>query len=132
MFSAQEIVISSLYVRAAYQYLQSKFNVQKGKARSAMCLLLLAQIIIISLDITIVVLDLAKYLKLKVIIHGFVYSIKLELEFVVLNQLIDLSRMGVPGISSTNSAVPAVCALPRSEDRAEKSAIVVDSKKILY
>jgi hypothetical protein len=105
MFSTQEIIISSFYVRAAYKYLQSQFNAQKDKARNAMCLLLLIQLIIIALDITIIVLDLSGYLKLKVIIHSFVYSVKLELEFVVLNQLIEMSRMGVPGIPSCSQAV---------------------------
>jgi hypothetical protein len=70
-----------------------------------MCLLLLIQVFIISLDITVIVLDLAGYLKLKVFIHSFVYSIKLELEFVVLNQLIEISRMGVPGIPSISCGV---------------------------
>jgi hypothetical protein len=107
MFSTQEIIISSFYVRAAYKYLQSQFNVHKSKARNAMCLLLLIQLIIIALDITIIVLDLSGYLKLKVIIHSFVYSVKLELEFVVLNQLIEMSRMGVPGIPSCSQAVAA-------------------------
>lgn len=110
MFSAQEIIISSLYVRAAYHYLQSKFNAQKSKTRSAMCLLLLAQIVIISLDITVIVINLAGYAKLKAIVHSFIYSIKLELEFVVLNQLIDLSKMGITGIKSISHAVPEACA----------------------
>jgi hypothetical protein len=100
MFSTQEIIISLFYVRAAYQYLQSQFNIHKGRARKSMTLLLLTQVIIIALDITIIVLDLGNKLQLKVIIHSFVYSVKLELEFVVLNQLIELSRMGVPGIPS--------------------------------
>jgi hypothetical protein len=63
------------------------------------------QVIIIILDITIIVLDLAGYLKPKVFIHSFVYSIKLELEFVVLNQLIEISRMGLPRIQSVSHAV---------------------------
>jgi hypothetical protein len=105
MFSAQEILIAFFYVHAAYQYLQSRFNTTKSKVRSAVCLLLLIQVIIIALDITIIVLDLAGYLKLKVIIHSFVYSVKLELEFVVLNQLIEISRIGSLGNLSVSHAV---------------------------
>ncbi|KAH7378372.1 hypothetical protein DE146DRAFT_318321 [Phaeosphaeria sp. MPI-PUGE-AT-0046c] len=122
MFSAQEIIISSLYVRAAYHYLQSKFNAQKSKTRSTMCLLLLAQIVIISLDITIIALNLAGFAKLKVIIHSFIYSIKLELEFVVLNQLIDLSKMGISGIPSISHAAPEVRGTPRQNAVASPDA----------
>ncbi|KAH7386671.1 hypothetical protein DE146DRAFT_665369 [Phaeosphaeria sp. MPI-PUGE-AT-0046c] len=100
MFTTQEIVISLFYVRAAYQYLQGKFNTSKGKARSAMSLLLLIQVIIIASDVAICTLNLVGERQLKVIVHSFVYAIKLELEFVVLNQLIALSKMGLPGIPS--------------------------------
>jgi hypothetical protein len=112
MFSTQEIIITSLYVRAAYQYLQSKFNAQKSKTRSAICLLLFAQVVIILLDVTIVGLNMAGLSKLKAIVHSFIYCIKLELEFVVLNQLIDISKMGITGIQSISHAVPQVHATP--------------------
>lgn len=105
MFTVQEIAISLFYVRAAYQYLQGKFNTSKGKARSAMTLLLLIQVVIIALDIAICTLNLVGERQLKVIVHGFAYAIKLELEFVVLNQLIDLSRLGLPGLPSGRDVV---------------------------
>ncbi|KAF2489065.1 hypothetical protein BU16DRAFT_440592, partial [Lophium mytilinum] len=90
IFSLQEIAISFFYVRAAHQYLQSRFA-QRGKTRQAMFLLLFVQIIIISVDIALIAIDFAGYLQLKLFIHSFVYSVKLELEFVVLNQLVELS-----------------------------------------
>lgn len=105
MFTTQEIVISLFYVRAAHHYLQGKFNTCKGKARSAMVLLLLIQVFIIALDIGICTLNLVGERQLKVIVHSFAYAIKLELEFVVLNQLINLSRMGLPGIPSGRAVV---------------------------
>ena len=39
--------------------------------------------------------------QLKRMINSFVYCAKLELEFLVLNQLIEISRLGVPGLPST-------------------------------
>lgn len=99
MFSAQEIAISFFYVRAAYKYLHSGFA-KKDKVRGAMFLLILVQIVIISADTAIIVLDLAGYLKLKTFIHSFVYTVKLELEFVTLNQLVDLSKLGMSGTLS--------------------------------
>jgi hypothetical protein len=126
MFSMQEIIISSFYVRAAYNYLQSQFNTRKGKTRNAMGLLLFIQVIIIALDITIIVLDLSGYLKLKVIIHSFVYSVKLELEFVVLNQLIEISRIGVPGIPSCSHPAAATENVSRKDD-VEGARVVANS-----
>ncbi|KAF2023134.1 hypothetical protein EK21DRAFT_47103, partial [Setomelanomma holmii] len=93
MFSAQEMIISFFYVRAAYQYLKSRFA-KKDKTRSAMFLLLLVQVAIVVVDVALIVIDFAGYLQLKLFIHSFVCSVKLELEFVVLNQLVELSRMG--------------------------------------
>lgn len=105
MFTSQEIIISLFYVRAAYRYLQGKFNTSSGKARSAMSLLLLIQVVIIALDIAICTLNLVGERQLKVIVHSFAYAIKLELEFVVLSQLIELSQMGLPGIPSGRGIV---------------------------
>lgn len=132
MFSAQKIIVSSFYVRAAYQYLQSRYNTTKGKARSAMCLLLFIQVIIITLDITVIVLDLAGYLKLKVFIHSFVYPIKLELEFVVLNQLIEMSRMGVPGISVISHAVAGNQVVRQITAPPKKNTGVIHQQEMLY
>jgi hypothetical protein len=85
-----------------------------------MFLLLLIQVVIITLDITIIVMDLAGYLKLKVLVHSFVYSVKLELEFVVLNQLVELSKMGVHGIPSFNLAVAGACMAGVEDEAATK------------
>lgn len=127
MFSVQEIIITSLYVRAAYHYLQSKFNAQRSKTRSAICLLLFAQVVIISLDVTIVGLNMAGFAKLKAIVHSFVYCIKLELEFVVLNQLIDISKMGITGIPSISHAVPQAHTTP--PQRVAASSDLVGGRK---
>lgn len=104
VFSAQETAISFFYVRAAYQYLKSRFA-QRGKTQRAMFLLLLVQVIIIAIDIALIAIDFAGLLQLKLFIHSFVYSVKLELEFVVLNQLVELSQLGVPGIPSFSMAL---------------------------
>lgn len=120
MFSIQEIIISCLYVRAAYQYLQGRFT-QKGKTRNAMCLLLLVQILAITFDVAIVFMDFAGYLQLKFICFSFVYAIKLELEFVALNQLVELSSIGVPGLSSMSFAIDAALKTNENERLAKNT-----------
>ncbi|CAN9313324.1 unnamed protein product [Alternaria sp. RS040] len=98
-FAVQDIILSCLYLRAAYQYLQGRFT-QSSKTRSVMCLLLLVQFVVIAFDVAIVFMDFAGYLQLKFIVFSFAYAVKLELEFVALNQLVELSKMGLPGIAS--------------------------------
>lgn len=93
----QENIISFFYTQAAYQYLHNRFE-DRGKTRKAMLLLLAVQILILLIDIAILVIDFAGMLEVKLFIHSFVYSVKLELEFVVLNQLVDISKLGVPGL----------------------------------
>jgi hypothetical protein len=98
-FAVQDVVISCLYLRAAYQYLQGRFT-HSSKTRNVMCLLLLVQLVAIIFDVAIVFMDFAGYLQLKFIVFSFAYAVKLELEFVALNQLVELSKMGLPGIPS--------------------------------
>ncbi|KAF2730070.1 hypothetical protein EJ04DRAFT_397684, partial [Polyplosphaeria fusca] len=92
MFAFQETTISYFYVRAAYAYLKGQYA-QKDKTREAMFLLILVQIIIVLVDVALIALDAAGMLQIKGIILSFAYAVKLELEFVVLNQLVDLSKM---------------------------------------
>ena len=65
-----------------------------------MCMPLLVQLVAVTFDVTIVFMDFAGYLQLKFGVFSFAYAVKLELEFVALNQLVELSKMGLPGIAS--------------------------------
>lgn len=61
----------------------------------------------ILMDIVVCTLDLIGYFTLKAIIHSWVYGVKLELEFAVLNQLVDIAKSGVPGLTTiTDDSVP--------------------------
>jgi len=103
MFSTQETIISCLYVNAAYQYIKGRFA-KTSKIREFMTQLVIVQIIIIIIDIAMITIDFKGYLQLKLFVHSFVYAAKLELEFVVLNQLVELSQLGVPGMASLSSS----------------------------
>lgn len=95
-FNGQEILIACLYIRAAYQYLCACSTSDK-QVRNAMRLLVGAQIIVVALDLAIIVLDFCGYLMLKLFINSFCYCVRLELEFMVLNQLMEISRLGMAG-----------------------------------
>jgi hypothetical protein len=106
-FCGQEILISSLYIRAAFKYLRTwgAFAPEstRNKIREAMILLLAVQTVVVLIDVAIITIDFLGLIKLKGFIHSFIYCLKLELEFVVLNQLVEISKLGVPGLPSTAS-----------------------------
>jgi hypothetical protein len=83
-FSLQEMIISSFYIRAAYQYLRGRF-LQQDRVRKAMFVLLSIQAIVFLLDIGLVVIDEMGLTTVKLVVFSFVYCAKLEFEFVVLN-----------------------------------------------
>jgi len=91
-FTVQQLVISCLYVKAAWDHLQDRLQ-----PRKIMIWLITVQILVLILDIVVVVLECAGYFVVKMIIHSFIYSIKLELEFAILNQLVAISRLGISG-----------------------------------
>jgi hypothetical protein len=102
MIFFQESLISSIYIRFAYQYLNDRFGRTEENAkrttRRTMIPLVLVQIFVVLLDIGIIFLDFSGYNTLKLFLNSWVYACKLELEFIVLNQLMEMSRLGLPGL----------------------------------
>ena len=98
VFTVQEFIIFSFYILATYRVLNERTFNQTKRTRKAMFILLAVQTLEICMDIIIVTLDLAGYFTLKAIIHSWTYGIKLQLEFVVLNQLKETAKTGVPGL----------------------------------
>ncbi|KAL6702833.1 hypothetical protein ACN47E_000919 [Coniothyrium glycines] len=96
-FTLQETIIALTYISIAYKYLKSGFA-QRRQKRSAMILLILVQIVVVAVDMAIILIDFAGYITLKVSLLSFAYAVKLELEFVVLNQLVELSCLGLPRV----------------------------------
>jgi hypothetical protein len=108
MFTVQEVIISGIYIHATYRILDDRIFKQSERTRKVMLMLFVVQTIAILMDVAIITLDLAGYFTLKAIIHSWAYGIKLELEFVVLNQLKETANSGVPGlISVPNSQTDA-------------------------
>ncbi len=106
VFTIQECGISAIYIWGVWRLLKDQVHRTK-RIRHVLWLLFVVQVITISMDIVVSVLDLAGYFTLKAIIHSWIYGIKLELEFVVLNQLVDIAKSGVPGLRTiTDDSVP--------------------------
>jgi hypothetical protein len=100
MFTVQESIITLMYIWATYKILVDRIVQHRQTTRRVLILLFIVQTTVLLMDIVIITLDLAGYFTLKAILHSWVYGIKLELEFVVLNQLVEIAKSGVPGLSS--------------------------------
>jgi hypothetical protein len=98
-FTLQEIVISCLYMKAARDQLQDRM-LPSERTKKVMIWLITVQLVGVTLDIILVVFDLSGYFVVKLITHSFVYSVKLELEFFILNQLVALSHLQSGGLRS--------------------------------
>lgn len=70
-----------------------------------MCLLIVVLAIVFAVNVLIVSLDVSDRMRLKIFLHSLVFTIKLELELVNLNQLVRISRMGSSGTRSWNTPV---------------------------
>lgn len=94
-FSIQETIISMLYIYHASGFLKDVYTRQMHRV---MQLLIFAQLMAILFDICLITVDCNNMFTLKIIVHPFVYAIKLKMEFVVLNQLLALIKHGLaPG-----------------------------------
>ncbi|KUL90393.1 hypothetical protein ZTR_02086 [Talaromyces verruculosus] len=84
MFSVQELVLSGLYIYGTLKMAQDSFN---SRIRKTIVLLITIQITAICCSALLIILDFTGYYVLKSFIHSFVYAFKLQLEFVILNEL---------------------------------------------
>ncbi|KAN0076196.1 hypothetical protein V8E54_006338 [Elaphomyces granulatus] len=90
-FSLQEIIITSIYIYGTLQIIQNSLN---PTIRLTMTLLILIQVLVIICDISVITLDYANYYMLKAIVQSFYYSLKLQLEFVILNKFREVIAKG--------------------------------------
>jgi hypothetical protein len=90
-FSIQETIISGIYIYYTVDHLRSSFQ---RNTRKTMALLIGIQIIVILVDVIVITLDYCEYFTLKAVLHSFFYAFKLQLEFVILNDIKEMARSG--------------------------------------
>jgi hypothetical protein len=90
-FSLQEIVLTSIYIYGTLQIIKNSVN---PKIRTTMIFLILVQIVVMLFDISVISLDYANYYMIKALCQSFYYALKLQLEFVILNQFRDVIANG--------------------------------------
>ncbi|PVH81814.1 hypothetical protein DL98DRAFT_350197, partial [Cadophora sp. DSE1049] len=89
VFTLQETAMSCLYIYHTRKFLKIGYPM---KTRKVIGLLLLVQLLVIALDAVLTLFDYTDKFTLKCTLHPLVYSIKLKLEFIVLNQLQSLVK----------------------------------------
>ncbi|KAL7800295.1 hypothetical protein V8C37DRAFT_12841 [Trichoderma ceciliae] len=95
VFFLQETMISSLYIYETLKLLRSGGTLgNKRSIRRLLKNLILVNVCVIILDITIVVLEFANLYDYQISYKPFAYSVKLKLEFTVLNRLVELTTGG--------------------------------------
>lgn len=118
IFALQEAILTFLCTKAALDQLRAPFR-PKPKTKQIMKLVIGVQLLVVSIDIIVVVFDCAGYFAVKSLIYPFTYAIKLELEFIALNQLVAISRLGLTGFVS----IPPESELRESKTSARTSAV---------
>jgi len=130
-FSTQEFIISALYIWEARKMLQSLANIKREEARKVMIHLILVNILMILMDITLLGTEYANEYSIETTYKSTLYSIKLKLEFAILNRLRTLVKsrhQSTLSGGSPNLPIPSFATrstTPRLGERPEddKSAI---------
>ncbi len=92
VFTVQELIISGIYIYHAFKMLQPIQNIRGKRVRVTIRNLIYINTFIILLDIAVASLEYAHFDNLQHFFKAFVYSIKLKIEFIVLNQLLELMQ----------------------------------------
>ncbi|KAK4120513.1 hypothetical protein N657DRAFT_579698 [Parathielavia appendiculata] len=101
LFFLQEIIISALYIHETIGLMRvrRRANMDSGRRGAGkrgllMAHLVVVNILIVVLDITILGLEYAGLYAVQTAYKGFVYSVKLKLEFSILNRLVEMTQGG--------------------------------------
>ncbi|KAH7132324.1 hypothetical protein B0J11DRAFT_548264 [Dendryphion nanum] len=116
-FVIQEIILSSLYIKETVRLLRlsgsaasreglarvraNEGNLKSIYVRKTMHQLIAISVIIITMDIALLSIELANLYIVEAFSKGFVYSVKLKLEFAVLSKLVQLVRSSSTSGSSS-------------------------------
>jgi hypothetical protein len=87
VFTAQELIISGVYLVSAIRILRVGESLQRKGVRRRIWMLILATIAIICIDICVVTLEFMFFFGIWGQVKGFGYSVKLKIEFAILNEL---------------------------------------------
>jgi hypothetical protein len=100
-FVFQECVISGLYIYRTFILMRSSAAFRGPDAKRIFNHLILVNVVIIALDVTIMAFQYAGLYEIQTSWKTLAYAIKLKLEFDILNQLLDFTKVGFNGRSGS-------------------------------
>ncbi|KAG8159286.1 hypothetical protein KVR01_010947 [Diaporthe batatas] len=103
VFFVQECIISFVYIQESWKFLQARHlgfesSNKNIDGRKIMYWLIFINVIIMTLDISILVLEFSGFYDLQTSWKALVYSVKLKLEFSILNKLIEVVKARNPDL----------------------------------
>ncbi|KAF1957399.1 hypothetical protein CC80DRAFT_560596 [Byssothecium circinans] len=101
IFFIQEVIISGIYVYHTSRMLRSEGSVRRN-ARKVMTHLIWVNIFIIVLDVSILGIEYAGLYDIQTTYKAAVYSIKIKMEFAILNRLMDMVQGRLQSSSSND------------------------------
>ncbi|CAG8953652.1 hypothetical protein HYFRA_00010111 [Hymenoscyphus fraxineus] len=96
VFCLQETIISGVYIYSALRSLRSADRIRDKTSRRTRTDLIYINAVIVFLDITIVIMEYSGLYSIQMAYRALIYSIKLKLEFHILNQLDDYTQDSRP------------------------------------
>ncbi|KND86293.1 hypothetical protein TOPH_09078 [Tolypocladium ophioglossoides CBS 100239] len=94
VFFLQEVIISGIYIKTCFSFFNVQDSLHGNAIRKMRRHLLLVNVFIILLDIPILCLEYTDFYDLQTAYKAFVYSVKLKMEFRILNKLVEMARGG--------------------------------------
>jgi len=106
IFFIQEIIISGMYIYETVKLMRAQRSIRTSSeratnSRKVMTHLIVVNVIIVLLDITILALEYAGLYDIQTAYKALVYSIKLKMEFSILNKLVEIIQGASTGGGSS-------------------------------
>lgn len=102
IFFVQEVIISGIYVQQTMKMLRSQGRV-RASAKKVMTHLIMVNVLIVILDISMLAFEFAGLYSFQVSYKAAVYSVKLKMEFAILNRLVDMVQGRLQDSSINNN-----------------------------
>ncbi|KAG6007759.1 hypothetical protein E4U21_005598 [Claviceps maximensis] len=91
MFFLQELLISAVYIRSCFSFFDSRNSLYGDAVPRMRRQLILVNVLVILLDVPILCLEYTDLYDIQTAYKGFVYGVKLKIEFRILNQLVEMT-----------------------------------------
>lgn len=128
IFFIQELILSSIYIHETLKMMRNErrtgVKLGRGGSRELMKHLILVNIVVIALDVTILGLEYNGFYSIQTAYKGMVYSVKLKLEFSILNRLVEM--VGGPASSGGTRGPASVTNRSRIDAMDRSRAIPMD------